>query len=186
MAKKIQRKKNLGKWKELGWFLIKSNLLAIPLYVIIFLDLSWVPLQNFLAYVTVVIMKSFNYNVAVDGYSIFTFICGELDKIDVSWDSTGWKSLYTLASLTLAVSYPMKKKLKFLAVALPAVFLINILRIVSTIALSPAFGCENFHNIFDIIHTTLWREGLILVVVGIWVGWLLKVKYNIRQTHIHI
>jgi len=181
MAKKVQRKKKL-KWKQLGMFLLKSNLLAIPMYAVIFLDLSWTPLQNFLAYVTFLILKSMNYTVAVDGYSIFTAVRGELYRIDVSWDSTGWKSLYALAALTLAVSYPLKNKLKFLAMALPVIFVINIIRIVSTFAYSMSFGFQNF----DVIHTILWREGLIFVVLGIWIVWLIRVKYNIRQTHIHI
>ena len=182
MAKKIQRKERLEKFKKIGWFLVKSNLMAIPLYAIILLDLSWVPLQNFLAYVTFLILKSMNYMVSVDGYSIFTVAGGQINRIDVSWDSTGWKSLYTLAALTLAVSHPLKKKLEFLAVALPVVFVINIARIVSTIAYSISFGFQNFET----IHTILWREGLIFVVLALWVGWLLRVKYNIRQSHIHI
>ncbi|MFH0711244.1 MAG: exosortase/archaeosortase family protein [Candidatus Aenigmatarchaeota archaeon] len=182
MDKKIQRKKKLEKWKQLGWFLLKSNLMAIPLYAIIFLDLSWIPLQNFIAYLTFVILKSMNYMVAVDGFSIFTAVGGELNRIDVSWDSTGWKSLYFLAALTLAVSYPLKKKLKFLAAGLPAIFLINLIRIVSTISYSLNYGFQNF----EIVHTVLWREGLIFAVLGIWLVWLLRVKYNIKQTHIHI
>ena len=182
MVKQVQRKKRIENLKKIGWFIIKSNLLAIPLYAIIFLDLSWPPLQEFIAYVSFVILKGFHFQVAQEGITIFTASLGELNKVDISWDSTGWESIYTLAALTLAVSYPLKKKLKFLAFALPSVFLINIVRIVLTIAYSMTFGFKYF----DVIHTLLWREGLILVILAFWVGWLLKVKYNIRQTHIHI
>ncbi|MBS3055282.1 MAG: exosortase/archaeosortase family protein [Candidatus Aenigmarchaeota archaeon] len=182
MVEEVQRKKRIENLKKVGWFIIKSNLLAIPLYALIFLDFSWPPLQEFIAYASFIILKGLHYQVALEGITILTASAGELNKVDISWDSTGWKSLYTLAALTLAVSYPLRKKLKFLVFALPAVFLINIIRIVSTIAYSMTFGFKYF----DSIHTLLWREGLIFVILAFWIGWLLKVKYNIRQTHIHI
>ena len=59
-------------------------------------------------------------------------------------------------------------------------FLLNFVRIVSTILFSLKFGFQYL----DIVHTFLWREGLILAVVCVWYLWLKKTKYNIEQVKV--
>lgn len=176
MGRKIQKKKNLilrKKLKTVAWFLIKFNLLAIPLYLVMYFNFTFPPLQNFLATLSSYGTKLFGYHLTQDGMSLYS----SSRQIEISWDSTGWKSMYALAALVIATPVSdWNKKIRFLFIGVPLVFLINYLRITSTILVSLKFGFQYF----DIIHMFLWREGLILAVVAIWYVWLRKERYNIR------
>lgn len=179
MKKKF--KENLRKkLKTIAWFLIKFNLLAIPLYLAIYYNFSYPPMQKFLTSLSIPFIEFFGYQTSLMDFfgcnvpSIYGF--GFEEPVCISWDSTGWKSMYALVALVIATPViAWKKKLKFLGIGLPLVFLINYLRIVTTILIALKFGW----NYFDVIHTFLWREGLILAVVAIWYVWLRKEKYNI-------
>lgn len=176
MARKIQKKTNLilrKKLKTIAWFLIKFNLLAIPLYLVMYFNFTLLPLQTFLATLSSYGVKLFGYPVTQDEM----FLTSGSRQIEISWDSTGWKSMYALAALVIATPVSdWNKKIRFLFIGVPLVFLINYLRITSTILVSLKFGFQYF----DIIHMFLWREGLILAVVAIWYVWLRKERYNIR------
>ncbi|MDI6806745.1 MAG: exosortase/archaeosortase family protein [Candidatus Aenigmarchaeota archaeon] len=151
------------------FFLVKFNLLAIPMYVILYFNFSFQPLQNFLAYLIFLALKIIGYDVSLNGY--FLVIQNFPKIIEVSWDSTGWKSLYTLAALIIATPLSnFNRKSRFLLLALPAIFLINYVRVLTTILISVKFGFEYF----EIVHTFLWREGLILVIIAFWVLYLIK------------
>jgi exosortase/archaeosortase family protein len=182
MAKK--KKKNLRlrkKLKTVAWFLIKFNLLAIPLYLVLYFNFSFPPLQEFLTKISIPAIELFGYKTMlltsfhcnVDSI----FIPAYEQSICISWDSTGWKSMYALAALAIATPFiAWKRKWKFIAVGVPLVFALNYIRIVTTILISLKFGFQYF----NVVHTLLWREGLILAVVAIWYLWLRKEKYNIR------
>jgi exosortase/archaeosortase family protein len=153
------------------FFLLKFNLLAIPLYVVLYFNFSFPPLQNFLAYLVFQALEILGYKASLNGY--FLTVENFPEIIEVSWDSTGWKSLYALAALVLATPLSnLRKKAKFLILALPTLFSINYVRILTTIIISIKFGFKYF----EIIHTFLWREGLIFAVVAIWAFYLLRAK----------
>ncbi len=154
-------------------FLIKFNLLAIPMYIIMYLDLTLPPLQVFLADMTEKILTSLGYSVARQDQ----FLTLSNITIDISMDCTGWKSMYALAALTIATPSIWKKKLRFLVIGLPAIFLLNFIRIVTTIIFALQFGLQYL----EIVHTLFWREGLILAVVVAWFLWLRTVRYNIKN-----
>jgi len=184
MVKKIQKKKSLvlrEKLKMVAWFLIKFNLLAIPLYLILYFGFYYSPLQSFLTTISRPVIGLFGYETTLvdQDFCNVQAISGPMFEkpICISWDSTGWKSMYALAALAIATPFiAWKKKLKFLYIGIPLVFALNYLRIVSTIIISLKFGFQYF----DIVHTVLWREGLILVIVAIWYIWLRRIKYNIQ------
>lgn len=163
-------------------FLIKFNLLAIPMYLILWLNLSYPPLQVFLTELTYRNLNLMGYHAELinspeSAVPLISF-SDQFPKIQISWDSTGWKSMYALLALTLATPYSnLKRKLKFLALGTPFLFLLNYIRIITTILVSLNFGVQYF----EVVHTLLWREGLILAVVAVWYLWLKKVKYNIGQ-----
>ena len=168
------------KLKLILWFLLRFNLLAIPLYLAIYSNFSFQPLQTLFAQMTADILKAQDY-VVQQNNQILTIPAGNtIYSIDVSWDSTGWKSLYALAALVLAVpASTINNKLRFLAIGLPTIFILNLLRIVTTISIALNFGFQYF----DIVHTVLWREGLIIAVVVLWYVWLKReriIKYYIR------
>lgn len=155
----------------IAWFIIKFNLLALPMYAVIIFTSGYEPLRVLTAQVSNAMLNVMGFATTQSGHWIQT----QVADVDISWDSTGWKSLYAIAALALAT--PLKPKARFLAMALPAVFIINILRIATTIAVALVYGLQYF----DFVHTFLWREGLITAVVAIWGLWLWREKDNIRK-----
>ncbi len=162
-------------------FSIKLNLLVIPLYILIYLDFSLPSLQNFLAYLISLTLSSLKFPVTSEGKNIFIFLTESesyrIIPFEISMDCTGWKSMYLLTALVFASSFELKKNLKFLAITLPFLFIINFLRIVSTIAIALIFGFE----FFEVTHNILWREGMVFIVVIIWYLWLRKIKYKLKD-----
>ena len=158
------------------WFLIRFNLLAIPLYLAIYTNFSFQPLQVVIAQITTVILKAQGYGVTQNNQAIIANVDGNIYSIEISWDSTGWKSLYALFALVVAVPFSdISKKLRFLTIGLPMIFVLNLIRILTTILIALNFGFQYF----DVVHTLLWREGLIIAVVLLWYYWL-RENHNIR------
>jgi len=170
------KKKNLrNKLWTLVLFLIKFNLLAIPMYLVIFLNFSYPPLQNFLTELTYRNLNLLGYHSSLvaspESEVPLIYFSDNFPKVQISWDSTGWKSMYALLALTLATPLSnLKRKAKFLIIGIPAIFLLNYLRIITTILISLNFGIQ----CFEIVHTLLWREGLILIIILLWYIWLRK------------
>lgn len=147
------------------------------MYLVILANFSYEPLQDFLAFSTWKVLQFQGLNAHLDGYTIKLFIGLQLQRIDISWDSTGWKSMYALTALVLATPYRrMTEKLKFLLLGIPIIFLLNLLRIITTIQFALTYGFQYF----EVLHMFLWREGLILAVIAVWFLWF-RVKYNIDK-----
>jgi len=154
------------------WFLVKFNFLAIPLYLVIFMNISIPALQSSVANIVQAVLNALDYNSVVDGYIINLSSGLSVVSVEINFDCIGWKSMYALFALVIATPKVFwKNKLKFLAISMPAIFVINILRIVTTIAIAMSFGLEYL----EAVHNILWQEGLIVVVLGVWYFWLRKV-----------
>ena len=174
LVRKLLKKTRL---KFILRFLLIFNLLSIPLYIAIYTGLSFLPLQIFLAQITTEILKAQDYNLVQSGQMIVVNVDDSFYTIEVSWDSTGWKSLYALFALVVAVpAINMTDKLRFLSIGLPAIFILNLIRIATTVLVALNFGFQYF----DIVHTVLWREGLILAVVLLWYFWVKGKRIIIR------
>jgi len=151
------------------WFLVKFNLLAIPLYILLFLNFSFLPLQNLVAHLSYMGLKSAGIRVSLNQASLIVIQGFKIGVIEISMDCTGWKSAYALVALTIATPAIKKwRKMKFLLVSLPALFLLNVLRIVTTIYLSLNLDPKYF----GLVHDFFWQWGLIVAILGIWVIWL--------------
>jgi exosortase/archaeosortase family protein len=140
------------------------------MYIILLADINFPPLQEFLAALTTTALQLQKIPATAAGTFItLVDLDSTLRNVQISFDSTGWKSMYALAALVIATPLPdLKRKLHFIVVGLPAVFMLNFLRIWSTLWYSYIYGWQNF----DVIHTLLWREGLIAVVLLFWFFWL--------------
>jgi exosortase/archaeosortase family protein len=168
------------KLKTVALFLIAFNLLAIPLYIILYFNIYSPQFQNFITFISKPFIDIFGYNTTLEYTSHCNvkaiFIPDYQQSVCISWDSTGWKSMYALAALAIATPFiTWRKKWKFITIGVPIVFVLNYIRIVTTILISLKFGFQYF----DMVHTILWREGLILAVVAIWYLWVRKENYNI-------
>jgi len=165
---------NAEKLEAAAVFLLKFNLLAIPMYLVIFSGLQLYPLQLFLTDVVYSILKLSGYPVARLDASSASFVISSSNASDsvnilMDMDCTAWKSMYAFAALVLATPVPNdRRKLRFLSVGVAAIFLLNVVRIVTTVAAAYSFGFQYL----EIVHTVLWREGMILAVIAMWFWWI--------------
>ena len=172
MVKWTQKKKVMI---DVFFFLVKFNLYLIPFYAIIYFDIDFYPQQiaftNFLAWV----LKALNYPVETSGFMMFI---GESKiSIDISRDCIGWKSVYSIFALVFATTAKIKDKLKFLAVWMPVLFIINIFRVLITMLVGLNFG----YQYIEFIHTFLWQQVMILAVLAVFYLWLKKRKLLVRK-----
>jgi exosortase/archaeosortase family protein len=172
----IYEKKSRKKLLKILIFVIKLDLFLIPLFFLLQANLSYEPLQNFLATFITKTLNFFGYKATVDGHYITATFRESIEVIDINMDCTGWKSAYMLLALAVATPFSWKKRLKFLILSIPVIFIINYVRIVSTIAYTQKFGIQYL----EVVHNLLWREGLVLAVLAIWILWLWTPKKGIK------
>lgn len=165
------KKKTKRKLLEVLVFLIKFNLLAIPLYILSFLDFSYQPLQELVANLAFLFLKAMGIETSLKGSTILAIKELKVAFIDISMDCTGWKSLYALSALTISTpKIKVKKKIIFLAISLPFIFIFNTFRIALTThvyLMSPEY--------FELVHNFFWQWGLIIVILLCWLV-LLKIE----------
>ncbi|MEM5829733.1 MAG: archaeosortase/exosortase family protein [Candidatus Aenigmatarchaeota archaeon] len=167
------RRKTRKQLLQVFWFLVKFNLLAIPLYLLLYLNFSYKPLQNLVAFLSYKLLLALGTKASLDGSSLKVVNNFTIFFVEIDMDCTGWKSLYALFSLTMATPFiKLKKKLFFLLVALPSIFFFNIVRIALT-----AYIYLVESSLFEFIHDFLWKFGLIFAILASWILWL---KYEKR------
>jgi len=147
-------------------FLVIFNLLAIPMYLILISGTTLPALQEVTTDVVFAIFRALGYSAERAGFTI-TFTAPLQASIVIDTDCTGWKSMYAFAALVVATPFAMgrKKRSMIVAMGVAVLFLLNIVRIVSTVVAAVAFGIATL----DVVHTLLWREGMILAVLALWV-----------------
>ncbi len=167
----------LGKEQKRLWqtllFLLKILMLAVPLYLIIELNIPLNPLQEAVSRNLTLLLNLFGFNVIRDGFSLsvngFIFY--------VSEDCTGWKSMLFLTALMIAFpDVETKKRIIGLVVGLPLVWIGNIGRIIILIFIDKYYGIETMM----VAHDYFWQLGLISLVLMIWLVWIWIIK---RQHH---
>lgn len=164
--------------KMLTDFLIKFNLLAIPMYIIILSGFEFVHAQSIIAEISYRVIDALGYSISKIGITLSLTLPSSIATVVIGSDCTAWKSMYMLAALMIASPVANnRKKLKHILIGISAIFLINIIRIVTTMLSGYWFGFQSL----EIVHTALWQQGMILAVVGIWFIWVKKQKVIFRE-----
>ena len=155
------------------WFVLKLNVLALPLYLAVYFDLESPEFQNMWAAGLSQSLSSLGYETSLNGHNIGVKSGQSLYQINLSWDSTGWKSFYAMFALVFASGVgSLRQKLSFLAFALPAIAFFNLLRVVTTSLAYVNYGLPGF----DLVHGLLWSTMMIALVVCVWYYLYLKDK----------
>jgi len=109
---------------------------------------------------TVKLLNFFGKLSAADGFWIKTAVI----EINVIPACTGWRSVAAFLALVLAVpNVSWEKRVKAL-VAVPVIYFVNLGRLASLV-----FAAEIGKT--KLIHDFLWREGLVFLVLFLWVIW---------------
>jgi exosortase/archaeosortase family protein len=154
-------------------FVLMLNLLSIPLYFFIYFGIELKFLKNLEALLVSKLLNLLGLNSRFEENLVLID-----NKIyEISWDSTGWKSLYTLFALIASTPIYGRRKIKPLIIGLFLVSLFNVARITATIHLS----YKQIYS-FDFLHLSLWRWGSIGFLLFIWLIFLYTQKNNIGET----
>lgn len=149
-------------------FLLRLMVFSVPLYIMLWLNLSLLPLQNMIADQITWILAAFGFAVTKNNLILsvgtenpFIFFIGP--------DCTGWKSMLAFVALIFATMDTGKRKRLFgLVFGIPLIYLGNLFRIVLVVFIERGFGLEA--ALF--FHDWLWQAGLIALVLCLWLVWL--------------
>jgi len=149
---------------EVFMFLIRLLLLASPLYLLLVIEWNPIWLRELNAGISASILNLLGLSADHTG----SFVITETIRLNVSVDSTGWKSFLALAALMLAVrDQGTYKRLYGVIIGWGVLFIGNILRITSMIYAVEVWGVS-----YEFMHTFLWRWGLTVLVLTVWILWL--------------
>ncbi len=154
-------------------FLIRFNLFAIPLYALLLLDWQSGLLQSITADITYNLLQATGIAAERTGNFIAIQLQNGSWGAFINWDCTGWKSFLALFALIMATDFPARAKAKGLVILLPALFAVNIARIVFMFHFARGFDLAYF----ELAHATIWSWGLIAAILVFWVIWI---KQNSR------
>ncbi len=151
-------------------FVVKFNVFAIPLYIILVMGWTLPALQKLVADFVFSSLTATGYNPAIDGLLISIPINNGNWAAVISWDCVGWKSMLALFALVMATDFGAKRKLLGL-VLVPIVFVINLLRILFMFFWVKTFDLAYYQT----VHAVVWGWGLILTILVLWFVWM---KYD--------
>lgn len=144
-------------------FLSKFTLLAAPFYLV--LNSGWT--AEGLRALNAQISSSLLQIIGIEASSTGSFVRTEGMFLDVTRDSTGWKSAVVFSALVLASSRDLRNKLGGILVGVLILAGLNVLRIVSMVYAVEILGMD-----YELLHTVLWRWGLTAGVIGAWLVWM--------------
>ena len=175
-------KPKLSKQQEQYWevliFLMRLLLLSIPLYIILSVPGLLYSLQLWTANFTTLLLQTLGFPATQDGVWItinyadnpFTFIISE--------DCTGWKSIMFLFALLFAIKKAvLKSRLAGLLAGAVTLLVANMLRILAVVYAERLWG----QDFAMILHDWLFRYGLVLLVLGLWVFWMVYLNKKFKK-----
>ncbi|MFH7880404.1 MAG: exosortase/archaeosortase family protein [Candidatus Aenigmatarchaeota archaeon] len=153
-------------------FIFILLLLLIPFYILIIYNFEILSFKVFQAKLVSFLFSFIKVNVIVEeNYLIIN------DSIfEISWDSTGWKSMYILLALIFATPLKFRNKYKYILIAIPATIFINLLRLFITIYSTIILNID-----FNFFHLFLWRYFMGIYVLAFWFLFIYNQKYNIGK-----
>ena len=109
---------------------------------------------------------------------INNFIIMENLQVEIVQECVGWLGLFAVAALILAYPrVPWGKRVFGLAFALPIMYIINLLRVFTTLYL----GYHHGQEVFEFVHSVLWKTLLVGFALLIWWLWL-KFVVDAKET----
>ena len=154
-------------------FIVKFNIFAIPLYLVLFTGWTWPALQKFIADFIFNALNAMGYNPSINDVLISIPIKNGVWAAVISWDCVGWKSMLALFALIMATDFkPKRKALGMLLI--PVVFFINLLRILFMFFWVKTFDLAYYQT----VHAVIWSWGLILTILVLWFLWM---KYDFTK-----
>ncbi|HEX6177861.1 MAG TPA: exosortase H [Thermoanaerobaculia bacterium] len=151
--------------RRLG-FAIRFLLLLVAFYVLAALnavnDAAVVPLTSAITRVAGVTIQLFDPNARVSG----TTISSGAFAIDVKNGCNAIETMMLFAAAVIAFPAPLRGKILALAVGVPLIQLLNVVRLVTLFWLG-----VSHRRFFDLFHVAVWQAVMILIGVAIFAAW---------------
>jgi exosortase/archaeosortase family protein len=166
--------KNQKMYKTMTFFW-RLIILSIPLYIILTFAIDLGFLQQIIATQSYWMFTFTGFAVAQDGPALTVGLDNEYQQpfyFIISEDSTGWKSMLFMFALVFAVPEIHNRKRLLGLLLIPAVWVGNLARIWVIVVIERVYG----YQAAILAHDYLWRIGLIVLVLGLWLLWLKYMK----------
>jgi exosortase/archaeosortase family protein len=160
------RKRNETAFKLLK-FLVKLNIFAIPLYIIILLDIQFYSAQLFTASAVAWLLQALGFNAVQAGTTITIPILNGHWSAVITNDCIAWKSILAFLALVFATDFSLRKK-TFALVFIPVIYVINLARIWFMFFYVSTFDLA----FYGIVHAVVWSWGLLLITLALWLLWM--------------
>lgn len=155
-------------------FLYFVAVLAIAGLLLNFLTASrpdMVPERTIVAQHTAFGLQLLGAKVEADGWSIRLSKPGSnaLFEVQIIPECVGWIGIFAVSALVIAYPrVPWRKRAVGLLITLPTMYVINVLRLVTSVYSAYIGGIRTF----EFTHNTLWKATLILCALGLWMVWI--------------
>lgn len=130
----------------------------------------FIPLANFYALISGKVLAVFGYTNMVVGDIISS---PSYFSVSVKKGCDAAEPMAIFISGILAFRSRFRQKLIGLAIGLPVMFALNIIRVVTLYM----FGIH-FPELFETMHLAIWQVAFILVAIALWYLWLQKVVFK--------
>lgn len=168
---------DVSSFRTAARFLVKFNVFAIPLYLVMISGWQLPQLIEATAAAVQLLLGAAGVPFERSGLTFSVPVNNGNWGAVINWDCVGWKSMLAAFALVMATDFKLKRKLKGLAVLLPVVYAANLLRIAFLVWFVAAYDTAYF----ALVHAALWSWGLIAVVAVSWAAWVKQGNLNIRR-----
>lgn len=164
-------------------FITTFTILSLPLHLLMNTQTSLYAIEKTISWTTQQLLQKINKintteitGIEPNGLKMPIIIMEPFPTgVGISRACTGYRSIIALTALIISTPLiPLRKKIKPIIIGTITLFTINIIRIYTTLLITNKLGL----NWFEITHTTLWREGLITIIIITWYYWLTKINYK--------
>lgn len=164
-----KRAAKLNARKDLFLFIVRFNLYAIPLYMILLTGFHIPAFENAIAGAVSEMLKASDIPATLNENEIRVPMEDRFFNGIIDWDCTGWKSMLAFAALVLATDSSRRKKMKGMLL-IPLIVVINLIRVWFMFYYVSTWGLAGF----DFVHFWIWSAGMIATVLVLWIVWMKK------------
>ncbi len=155
-------------------FLLKFTCVALPMHIVIWMNVDMAPLQEITAEMVTTLLNLLGFNAVHNGISIYM----DGIRIEIIRDCTGWKSFMAVCGLVIATpKASWRDRITAILAGALVIAAVNLIRLVTTILVGVAYGIK----VMEVVHIHLWRWGLTGAIVLYWYFWYRKVVLKKRK-----
>jgi exosortase/archaeosortase family protein len=151
-------------------FVIKLALLSIPIWIIVGLNLQFPVFKEVTTGIIYHTLKGLGINAQLNDTALTIPAADGIFTVNLNWVCAGWESMYIFFALVMATDFSLRKKARGM-IFLPAIFFINIFRIVFVLLLVNVYGAAYF----DALHVA-WTFVLAVILLLLWYVWMRKFR----------